>query len=47
LVMQFAAYLALVSAPLSHLQVDARPPAAVEAGRFDRGVGPFGLPSRV
>jgi hypothetical protein len=45
--MQFAVCLALVAALPSHSQVDARPPIPVEAGRFDRGVGPFDLPGRL
>jgi hypothetical protein len=45
--MQFAVYLALVSAPLSHFQAEARPPVAVEAGRFDGGVGLFDPPGRL
>ena len=44
--MQFAVYLALFAAPLSHFQVEARPPIAVDAGRFDRNIGAFDPPGR-
>ena len=45
--MQFAVYLALFAAPLSHFQVEARPPIAVDAGRFDRNIGALGPPGRL
>ncbi len=45
--MSFAVYLTLVAGVLSPLQGEVRAPIAIEAGRFDQGVGALVTPDRL